>query len=120
MTQVHFIAAATRDMVVAAFFASLVFIAAYSALASWWRSSIGRALVAMDGSLALTLAPLAAHQVFGLTTTASAGFAWYYLVSISLVAASTLWRTWIIYRAQRPRRPAAGSAADPAQERTIR
>lgn len=102
MTQAQFVAEATRVAVIAAFLASLLFIAVYTALASWWRTPIGRALVAMDGSLALALAPSAAHFLLGLTISASPGFAWYFLGSLTLVAASTIWRTWIIYRAQRP------------------
>ena len=112
MTQAQFVADATRDVVVAAFLASVLFVVVYTAMAPWWRTSIGRALVAMDAGLALTLAPSSLHMIFGLTVTASAGFGWYYLASLPLVAGSTLWRTWIIYRAQRPRRVKAD--LDPA------
>jgi ABC-type branched-subunit amino acid transport system permease subunit len=105
VTQAQLIADATQDVVLAAFIASLAFIAVYTVMAPWWRSPIGRALIMLDASLALTLAPSSLHQVTGITITASLGFAWYYLVSLTMVAASTIWRTWIIYRAQRPRRP---------------
>lgn len=111
MSQAQFVADATRDVVVVAFLASLMFIVVYTVLAPWWRSSIGRALIVMDASLALTLAPSSLHQLTGLTIVASPGFAWYYLGSLTLVAASTIWRTWIIYRAQRP----AGSGAEEKQ-----
>ena len=113
MTQARLIADATQDIVTLAFFASVAFIVVYSLLASWWHSSIGRALIMMDASLSLALAPSVLHQLTGITIVASKGFAWYYLVSISLVAASTMWRTWIVYRAQRP-------AAAPATDESTR
>jgi hypothetical protein len=67
----------------------------------------------MDASLALALVPSALHQLTGITIVASIGFAWYYLVTLTMVAASTIWRTWIIYRAQRP-------AAAPVTDETAR
>lgn len=108
MTQAQFVAAATQDVVLVAFLGSVAFVVVYSLMAPWWRSAIGRALVMMDGSLALALAPSTLHQLTGITIVASIGFAWYYLVTLTMVAASTLWRTWIIYRVQRP------AAAPPA------
>jgi hypothetical protein len=113
MTQARFIADATQDVVLVAFLASVAFIVVYSLLASWWHSPIGRALVMMDASLALALVPSALHQLTGITIVASIGFAWYYLVTLTMVAASTIWRTWIIYRAQRP-------AAAPVTDETAR
>jgi hypothetical protein len=53
------------------------------------------------------------HHLTGISIIASTGFAWYYLVTLTMVAASTIWRTWIIYRAQRP-------AAAPVTDETAR
>jgi predicted lysophospholipase L1 biosynthesis ABC-type transport system permease subunit len=111
VTQAQFLAGATRWALVAAFAASVLFIVVYTAMAPWWRTQIGRALVTMDAGLALALGPSAAHFTFGLQITESVAFAWYFLASLSLVAGSTLWRTWIIYRAQRPRK---GPGPEPA------
>ena len=54
----------------------------------------------LDAGLALTLAPSVLHRLLGVTISASLPFAWYFLGSLTLVAASTLWRTWIMSRTQ--------------------
>jgi hypothetical protein len=100
MTQAQLVTDLTSDVVMVAFLASVLFVAAYSALAPWWRSSIGRALVVMDAGLTLTLAPSVLHRVLGVTISASLPFAWYFCASLAIVAGSTLWRTWIMSRTQ--------------------
>jgi hypothetical protein len=121
MSQAQLVTDLTNDMVMAAFVASVLFIAAYSLLAPWWKSEIGRALIAMDAGLSLTLAPSVLHRVLGLTLTDSLGFAWYFCGTLTVVAAATLWRTVIIVRTQlRHRRPAApelpGECLQPAPD----
>jgi hypothetical protein len=113
VSQARFVADTTADVVLVAFLASLAFVVVYSLMAPWWRSPIGRALIMLDASLALTLAPSVLHHLTGISIIASTGFAWYYLVTLTMVAASTIWRTWIIYRAQRP-------AAAPVTDETAR
>lgn len=100
MTQEHLITDLINDMVVLAFAASVLFIVVYTVLAPWWRSEIGRALIAMDTGLALALAPAVLHRLLGVSLAASLGFGWYYLGSLALVAGATLWRTWIIIKTQ--------------------
>lgn len=100
MTQARLLADLTNDVVMVAFAASILFLATYTALAPWWRSPIGRSLIALDTGLALVLAPSVLHRVLGLTLVASIGFAYYYLASLALVAGSTLWRTGIVAREQ--------------------
>lgn len=100
MTQAHLLADLTDDVVVLAFAASVAFIAVYTVLAAWWRSEIGRALVALDAGLVLTLAPAVLHRLFGLSIFYTLGFAWYYLISLSFVAGATIWRTVIVIKTQ--------------------
>ena len=100
MGQAQLVADPTDDAVMAAFLASVLFAAAYTVLAPWWRSGIGRALVVLDAGLVMTLAPSVLHRLLGVTISASLGFAWYFLASITLVAVSTVWRTVILTRAQ--------------------
>lgn len=115
MTQGQLLADLTNDVVLVAFVASVLFIAAYTGLARWWRSDIGRALVMLDTGLALVLAPSVLH-LLGLTLTDSTGFAYYYLASLALVAGSTLWRTWIVVRVQLQARRDPGPQHEPAEE----
>jgi hypothetical protein len=100
VTQAQLVADLTNDVIMAAFAAALLFIVAYSVLAKWWASSIGRALVMLDTGLALVLGPLVLHRLFGLTLVTSIGYAWYDLISLALVAGATLWRTAIVVREQ--------------------
>jgi hypothetical protein len=100
VTQARLLADLTNDVVMAAFAASVLFIAVYTVLAPWWRSQIGRSLIVLDTGLALVLAPSVLHRLLGVTITESLPFAWYYLASLALVAGSTLWRTWIVARVQ--------------------
>jgi MFS family permease len=108
MNQLHLLAVLINAAVIAAFAASVLFIATYTALASWWRSEIGRALVMLDAGLSLTLGPIVFHHLFGVNVSSPA-FAWYDLGSITLVALATLWRTWIVaktqWRERRRRKP---------------
>jgi hypothetical protein len=86
--------------VLVAFIASAAFIVLYTTLAPWWRSSIGRALVMLDAGLALTLAPAVLHRFFGLALAESLLFAWYFLITLTVVAGAVVWRTVIMVREQ--------------------
>ena len=100
MGQAQLVADLTDDVVMAAFVASVLFVVVYTALAPWWRSEIGRALIVMDPGLALVLGPSVIHRLFGVALVTSIWFSWYYLASIALVAGSTFWRTWLIAKTQ--------------------
>lgn len=89
----------SRIVVLAAFFAAILFLVVYSLVAPWWRTSIGRALVIMDIGIALAMLPLFLKFAFDLST-ADLFFAWLQIGSIGLVAISTLWRSWIVARVQ--------------------
>jgi hypothetical protein len=107
MSQAQLAATLTSDAVIVAFAASVLFVAVYSSMAPWWRSQIGRALVALDTGLALALAPIVMHRLAGLDVT-SLAFAWYYFASLTLVAGATVWRTWIVAKTQWQARKAPG------------
>jgi hypothetical protein len=100
VTQARLLADLATTATLAAFFASLLFIAAYSVVAPWWRTQIGRALVVMDAGIAMTLLPLALRFVFGLTTLNSTFFAWFQIGALALVAGSTVWRSVIVVQLQ--------------------
>lgn len=85
----------------ATFFSALVFIAAYSLLAPWWRYSIGRTIVALDAAVALTLLPQTLHMLFGVHVLSDIRWAWFTLVTFGAVPVVILWRLWIFWRIQR-------------------
>ena len=98
----------------AAFWAALIFISTYTVLAPWWRTSIGRTIVAMDAGIMLTLLPAVLHLYLGVSE-GSPSYAWFTLCAFLLVPSSILWRTWVMVRVHRLRplsprgRPAAES-----------
>lgn len=104
MTQVRLLTDLTIAAMVAAFTASVFFVAAYTILARWWRSPIARALCMLDTGLALTLAPSVLHWLLGFRVSDSTGFGWYFLASLTLVAAAVIWRTLIMVGEQVRRR----------------
>jgi hypothetical protein len=84
----------------ATFLASLAFVIIYSITARWWRSALGRNLVAFDSALALTLLPSMVHHFFGVNTVNNAGFAWFTLIAFGFVPIVIVWRTAILIRLQ--------------------
>jgi hypothetical protein len=83
----------------AAFVASMAFILGYSAVAPWWRYPVGRTVVSLDFAVAFSLLPGVLRIWFGVPVN-TAFFAWYYCVSLLLVAGITLWRLLTIYELQ--------------------
>jgi hypothetical protein len=82
------------------FCASLAFIVLYSLVAPWWRSALGRNLVAFDATLALTLLPSVIHHAFGATSAESTFFAWFTITAFALVPCVITWRAVIMVRMQ--------------------
>jgi hypothetical protein len=115
---------ATTVETIVAFCAAVAFIALYSAIAPWWRSPLGRNLVALDGSISLTLLPSVVHHTLGVSSADSAFFAWFSVVAFGLVPCVIVWRAYILLRIQfgaaggvRPADvlvPASDGQADPA------
>ena len=117
MTQAQFLADASRLVIQAAFWSSLAFIAWYSMWAPWYRSPIGRAIVALDGAVALAMFPSVLGLTFGMSVAGSDAFAWLTVCAFACIPVITCWRMVIVYRLQRrplraarPRRPVLARA----------
>lgn len=67
------------------FILMLLFIIQYTFLGKWWKNPIGRTIVVETVAILLVLFPSILHAYFGVTTRDSAGFAWYTLVSFSMI-----------------------------------
>lgn len=94
----------TADEVVITFFTSVGFIVVYTVFARWWRSALGRNMVAFDAALSLTLLPSVIHHITGTSSVESAGFAWFNVAALAAVPCVIVWRTVIVIRAQLNRR----------------
>lgn len=88
------------DEVVITFCASVGFIVLYTLVARWWRSALGRNLVAFDSALSLTLLPAVLHHAFGVSSALSEPFAWFTLAAFAAVPCVIVWRAVILLRAQ--------------------
>lgn len=96
----RFIMSVQADEVVITFFASIGFIVLYTILAPWWRSPLGRNLVAFDAALSLTLLPSVVHHTFGVNSALSPAFAWFTVGAFAAVPLVIVWRAWILLRVQ--------------------
>lgn len=83
-----------------AFFAAVAFIILYSAIAPWWRSPLGRNVVALDASISLTLLPSVIHHTFGVSTALDPIFTWFTVAAFAAVPLVIAWRAWILCRIQ--------------------
>jgi hypothetical protein len=98
LTQLQLIADLGDDLVMTAFFAALLFIVSYTAMAPWWRTQIGISLIVVDTGLVLALGPSVLHRMFGLSLADQVWYGWYFCASLTLVAAGVLWRTAVMVR----------------------
>lgn len=84
--------------VITAWAASVVFVIGYTfkwpgkIRAPWWRYRVGRAMVSLDVALMLALLPTVLRLVLHLNASHFVFFTWYFIVSLYVVAATTLWR----------------------------
>jgi hypothetical protein len=101
-----------------AFWSSLAFIAGYTALSPWWRYMVGRAIVALDVALTLTLLPSALHYMFGFSPRAGF-FPWYSGFALTLVGLITLWRLWVIWSVQNDATPRHADIPLPNNEEEV-
>ena len=101
MTQAQFLADASEWVVQGAFWCSLAFIAWYSILAPWWRSSVGRAIIALDTAIALATLPSTIGLIFGAEVVASRFFQWLTVCAFACIPVITIWRCVIVWRLQR-------------------
>lgn len=90
----------TIDETMVAFFAALGFILLYTIVAPWWKSALGWSIVALDGSIALTLLPSVIHHWAGVSTADAPVFAWFTVGAFALVPMVIAWRAWILVRLQ--------------------
>lgn len=91
---------ATTVETIVAFCAAVAFIALYSAIAPWWRSPLGRNLVALDASISLTLLPSVLHHALGVSSADTPAFAWFTVLAFGFVPVVIVWRAWILCRIQ--------------------
>jgi hypothetical protein len=99
ITNLRVIADVADTAALTAFFSTIVFITGYTVLAPWWRYSVGRAIVSLDGALFATLLPTFLRLVFHVNNHVFF-YAWFTIVSLFLVAATTLWRLMTLSRVQ--------------------
>lgn len=91
---------ATTVETIVAFCAAVAFIVLYSVIAPWWRSPLGRNVVALDASISLTLLPGVVHHFFGVSTALDPYFAWFTVLAFGAVPLVIAWRAWILCRIQ--------------------
>lgn len=101
MSHAQFFAEASQWVVQAAFWCAIAFIAWYTICAPWWRSPVGRAIVALDAAIALTLLPSVAGLILGHRAVASGAYQWLTLCALACVPVITCWRMVIVWRIQR-------------------
>jgi hypothetical protein len=101
MSQAQFLADASRYVIQAAFWCSVGFVVWYSICAPWWRYPVGRAIVALDSAIALALGPSVLGLMFGVRLIASIIFSWLTVCAFAAIPAITIYRGWIVWRAQR-------------------
>jgi hypothetical protein len=100
MTWQQFVADYGQIITTVAFFAAIAFIILYTVLAAWWRSSLGRSIVALDAAVALTVAPSVLHFLFGVTSLQSETFAYFTLGAFTCIPLIIVWRGWMLWRLQ--------------------
>lgn len=76
------------------------FVALYWASARWYRSAEGWHLMTFTGLLAIVLAYTSYRNLAVMPRPAAAGVEIARLVIFAAVAASLLWRVWLLYRIQ--------------------
>lgn len=82
-------------VIILAFLCSLAFVVGYTVRAPWWRYRVGRAMVSLDASVALTLLPGILRLVFNVDVD-SGFYNWYRIISLFVVACVSVWRLYTI------------------------
>jgi hypothetical protein len=80
----------------AIFWASLIFIGVYSYLAPWWKTSMGRSLVIMDGALTVGILPSLLGRYFGLHLIETEWVAWLDVACFLVIPAVVISRIWLV------------------------
>lgn len=122
MTWQHFVAVYGEIVTLSAFFSAVAFVALYSILAAWWRTALGRSIVALDTAVAMTVAPSVLHFLFGVTSLKSETFAYFTLAAFSAIPLIIVWRGWMLWRLQvngrQPHREQSAPLSAEAERRT--
>lgn len=95
-----FVIAVTPYVAESAFFAGLLFIAAYSLLAKWWSTPVGITIVLLDLMIDLVLLPDMLLYLFGVNVTGSEFWTFLVLGAIAAVPLIILWRLAILLKVQ--------------------
>lgn len=89
----------------AAFFASVLFIIGATFIFPWWKYPLGQALVIVDLLWTLTMLPLVL-SLFGVVSDKGVFYVEYFAATLSLTSIAIMWRLWVIYKEQRKERKA--------------
>lgn len=92
----------------AAFFASVIFVIGTSVIFPWWRYRLGRSLVTMDALWTITMFPLVL-EYFHIINDPGLYYIEYFAASLTLTAFAALWRLWSIFSEQREIRRSGGT-----------
>jgi hypothetical protein len=87
--------------VIAAFFAPLLLIGVYSAVAPWWRHQVGRSLVTVKAAISLALLPPFAHRITNGPAQPGSAFTLFQAATWGILALVLLRMTWVIIATQR-------------------
>lgn len=101
MSEAQFLHDASEVVIQAAFWSALSFIAWYSLWAPWYRTPVGRAIVALDSAIALACFPTVLGLIFGASVIASPWFAWLTVAAFAAIPVITVYRGVIVFRIQR-------------------
>lgn len=101
--------------VTAAFAAPLLLIAVYTAVARWWSTQIGRALVTVKAAISLALLPPFLHRISGHGNVGSSpAFNVFNTIAWGVLALVLLRMTWVIVLTQWRARHGASKTGDAA------
>lgn len=84
-----------RIVLIAGEVSIVAFVIQYTRLAKWWRSQIGRTIVAKDILLVLVLIPSILSLFISFSRLTSQVAAWVDIVLFGLVTPVMWWRTWV-------------------------
>lgn len=98
-------------VIILAFLCSVVFVVGYTARAPWWRYRVGRAMVSLDAAISVTLLPGILRLVFDVDVNGTF-YNWYRVVSLFVVACTTIWRLYTVNYVQTHPEPGGSTEED--------
>jgi hypothetical protein len=100
VSQAQFLADASQWVVQAAFWSAAGFILWYSFWAPWFKSPIGRAIIALDSAIALACLPTVLGLIFGASLVMNPAFSWLTVAAFACIPVITVYRAWVVARIQ--------------------